>query len=75
MEACTLDKKALNLGADYKKKDANTLEFEITLPARTQTGPAAKELRMHYHRRNVRPGHDSPIPMPMPTPRPPMMRR
>jgi len=39
----------------YKKKDANTLEFEIELPARTEEGPAVKELKMHYHRRNVRP--------------------
>jgi len=39
----------------YKKKDANTLEFEIELPARTAEGPAVKELKMHYHRRNVRP--------------------
>jgi hypothetical protein len=39
----------------YKKKDANTLEFEIKLPARTEKGPAVKELKMHYHRRNVRP--------------------
>lgn len=39
----------------YEKKDAFTLEFEISLPARTQDGPAVKELRMHYHRRNVRP--------------------
>ena len=75
MEACTLDKKALTLGTDYKKKDASTLEFEITLPARTQTGPAVKELRMHYHRRNIRPGQEPPIPMPTPTPRPPIMRR
>jgi hypothetical protein len=73
MEACTLDKKALSLGADYKKKDANTLEFEITLPARTEAGPAVKELKMHYHRRNVRPGQEPPIPMPMPTP--PIIRR
>ena len=39
----------------YVKKDASTLKFEIELPARTQTGPAAKELTMHFHRRNVRP--------------------
>ena len=47
MESCNME---------YTKKDAFTLEFEIELPARTETGPAAKELRMHYHRRNVRPG-------------------
>jgi hypothetical protein len=39
----------------YVKKDASTLQFEIELPARTQAGPATKELTMHYHRRNVRP--------------------
>ena len=46
MEACNMK---------YTKKDASTLEFEITLPARTEEGPAVKELKMHYHRRNVRP--------------------
>jgi len=46
MDACTLQ---------YTKKDANTLKFEIELPARTEAGPAVKELRMRYHRRNVRP--------------------
>ena len=46
MEACNLK---------YTKKDASTLEFEITLPARTEEGPAVKELKMYYHRRNVRP--------------------
>ena len=56
METCTLDGRALRLGTDYKKKDANTLEFEIKLPARTEGGPAVKELRMTYHRRNLRPG-------------------
>jgi len=39
----------------YVKKNANTLEFEIKLSARTEKGPAVKELKMHYHRRNVRP--------------------
>ncbi len=33
----------------YERKDAGTLEFEINLPARGK-----KELKMHYHRRNVR---------------------
>ena len=55
MEQCTLDGRRLNLDAGYKKKNANTIEFEIELPARTADGPAVKELRMHYHRRNVRP--------------------
>ena len=39
----------------YVRKDAHTLEFEITLPARSKTGPATKQLKMHYHRRNIRP--------------------
>jgi hypothetical protein len=46
MEKCNME---------YKRKDAGTLEFEIKLPARTESGPAVKELSMHYHRRNVRP--------------------
>ena len=46
METCNME---------YKKKDASTLEFEIKLPARTEAGPAVKELKMRYHRRNVRP--------------------
>jgi hypothetical protein len=45
MEECNLK---------YVKKDAGTLEFEIELPARTDAGPAVKELTMHYHRRNIR---------------------
>ena len=58
MEECTLDKKALKLDVDYKKKHANTIEFEIKLPARSEAGPATKELMMHYHRRNIQPGVD-----------------
>ena len=46
MEKCNME---------YVKKDAHTLEFEITLPARGKTGPATKQLTMHYHRRNVQP--------------------
>jgi len=46
MESCNME---------YEKKDAFTLEFEVQLPARTADGPAVKELKMHYHRRNVRP--------------------
>jgi hypothetical protein len=46
MESCNLK---------YTKKDANTLEFEIELPARTEAGPAVKELTMHYNRLNIRP--------------------
>ncbi len=47
----------------YKKKDANTLEFEITLPARTGNGPATKELTMQYNRRNLRPGAEPRVPI------------
>jgi CelD/BcsL family acetyltransferase involved in cellulose biosynthesis len=47
----------------YEKKDANTLEFEITLPARTEAGPAVKELKMHYRRRNLRPGAEPRLPV------------
>ena len=42
---------------EYNEKDANTLEFEIQLPARTKDGPAVKELKMSYHRKNVRPDY------------------
>ena len=60
-----------NCNMTYKKKDANTLEFEITLPARTGNGPATKELTMNYNRRNLRPGVDiRPMPTPMPTMQP-----
>jgi len=40
MEECNLS---------YERKDAGTLEFEIDLPP-----GAERELKMHYHRRNVR---------------------
>jgi len=46
METCNME---------YKRKDVSILEFEIKLPARTEDGPAVKELKMRYHRRNVRP--------------------
>jgi len=46
MESCNME---------YKKKDANTIEFEIELPARTEEGPAIKELKMSYHQRHLRP--------------------
>lgn len=46
MESCNLK---------YKRKDAFTLAFEVELPGRTEEGPGVKELRMHYHRRNIRP--------------------
>jgi hypothetical protein len=56
MESCAIDNQKLTLNNGFKKKDANTLEFEITLPARTETGPATKKLVMLYHRRHVRDG-------------------
>lgn len=46
------DMKECNM--EYTQTDAFTLEFEIELPARTEEGPATKELKMHYNRRNVR---------------------
>ena len=49
----------------YEKKDANMLEFEIQLPARTEAGPAVKELKMTYHRRHLRPGREPQLPMPI----------
>jgi len=51
MEKCTLDAKK----AKYERKDANTLKFEIELPARSEKGPATKNLKMHYQRLNIRP--------------------
>jgi len=55
MESCNMK---------YEKKDANTLEFEIELPARNDTGPAVKELKMTYHRRHLRPGREPQLPTP-----------
>ena len=49
------DMKDEECNMQYVRKNADTLEFEIKLPARTQVGPATKELTMRYHRRNVRP--------------------
>jgi len=48
--------KMIKCNLDYKKKNANTLEFEITLPARTEKGPAVENLSMHYNRLNIRSG-------------------
>ncbi|HOK66658.1 MAG TPA: hypothetical protein PK054_09335 [Anaerohalosphaeraceae bacterium] len=39
----------------YVRKDAETLEFEIALPARNGDKPAVVQLEMHYQRKNVRP--------------------
>jgi len=57
MESCNMK---------YEKKDANTLEFEIKLPARSESGPAVKELKMHYHRRHIRPGAEPRLQTSMP---------
>jgi len=54
MENCTLD----GAKAKYVRKNANTLEFEIKLDARTEKGPATRNLRMHYIRKNIRPGRN-----------------
>jgi len=54
MESCNMK---------YEKKNANTLEFEIQLPARTEAGPAVKELKMTYHRRHLRPGREPQMPV------------
>jgi len=51
MEKCTLDGKK----AKYVRKNANTIEFEIKLDARTEKGPATRNLKMHYIRKNIRP--------------------
>jgi hypothetical protein len=52
-----------NCNMKYEKKDASTLEFDIQLPARTEAGPAVKELTMTYHRRHIRPGAEPQLPM------------
>jgi len=54
MKKCTID----GAKADYVRKDAYTLEFEIKLDERTEDGPSVKKLYMHYHRKNIRPGHE-----------------
>jgi hypothetical protein len=54
MESCNMK---------YEKKDANTLEFEIELPARSEAGPAVKELKMTYHQRHLRPGREPQLPV------------
>lgn len=52
-----------NCNMKYEKKNASTLEFDIQLPARTEAGPAVKELTMTYHRRHIRPGAEPQLPM------------
>lgn len=39
----------------YTRKDAETLEFEITLPPRKGDQPAVVQMDMHYQRKNIRP--------------------
>ena len=46
--------KMVNCNLEYSRKDANTLEFEIDLPARRDTGMAGVQLKMNYHRLNLR---------------------
>lgn len=53
--------KKRDVNMPYERLDANTLKFEITLPARNDKGPAVKELKMHYYRRHIRPGHNQKI--------------
>ena len=38
---------------EYERKDASTLEFEVAMPARGADGPAVRELKMSYSRRNI----------------------
>ena len=47
--------KMIKCNLKFEKTDANTLKFEIQMPARTDKGPAVKNLKMHYHRLNIRP--------------------
>jgi len=54
MIKCTLDGKK----ATYVRKNANTIEFEIKLDARTEKGPATRNLKMHFLRKNIRPGRN-----------------
>jgi hypothetical protein len=47
--------KMVECNLDYEKKDANTLRFEIRLPARSEKGPSSVHLKMNYRRLNLRP--------------------
>ena len=47
--------KMLECNMEFKREDASTLKFELTLPARDEQGPATANLQMHYQRLNVRP--------------------
>ncbi|MCH9021535.1 MAG: hypothetical protein IID32_02080 [Planctomycetes bacterium] len=46
--------KMLSSSLAYEKENANTLKYEIELPARNEDGPAVVNLEMHYHRLNIR---------------------
>lgn len=46
--------KMIECNLQYEKEDANTLKFEIELPARTGDKPSSVELQMHYNRLNIR---------------------
>lgn len=46
--------KMIDSNLEYVRKDANTLEFFIKLPARSGKGPAVVNLKMNYHRLNLR---------------------
>ncbi|MBI9018630.1 MAG: hypothetical protein JEZ07_15360 [Phycisphaerae bacterium] len=44
----------LDCNMKYTRKDNNTIEFEVKLPARSADGPAKKELEMKYVIRHIR---------------------
>ena len=46
--------KMIECNMKYEKKDANTLTFEIELPARSEDEPAVRTLNMHYQQLNIR---------------------
>ncbi len=46
--------KMVECNMKYEKKDANTLTFEIELPARSEEEPAVQTLTMHYQQLNIR---------------------
>jgi len=47
--------KMVECNLKYEKEDANTLKFEIILPARDKDKPSAVNLTMQYQRLNLRP--------------------
>ena len=44
----------IDCNMEYVKKDANTLIFEVELPARSDDEAAVKTLNMHYQQKNIR---------------------